>query len=382
MIIVSPHGLTLSGGYGPLPDQNAFWFDWNPRYAKGGDTPRYGTPAPRFHDHLVHELVPYVDRVFPTGGLREQRAILGYSMGGIGALANGLRHPDVWGSIGARSGGGFPFAAADDVTVAAPAGIAPPAAAPYVRVPGPIPTLAPDAAWQVLYGSVATVGFGDAVVDDVWWRQTQAAELVGNARARAADGRQSVHIQYFVNDAVPRRAEDLSGNPSAIYFEAILMPTNLYLESRFSRAGVERTFHLGPGLHSAPYAQPYFREQLEGQYAHLRHRDGRGDPAPPPATFDYRTLVPEFTIWGWKFQVQRPGVEFLYLTGVRCDGLTMRGSGLVRITVPASCRTGRDGSRSLTVELGPSQATDEPATGATGARAYGRTVNVSLGPVQ
>jgi S-formylglutathione hydrolase FrmB len=383
MIIVAPHGLTLPGGFGPGPDQNPFWFDWNPRYAAGGDTPRYATPAPRFHDYLVHEVVPYVDAHFPTSGTREQRAIVGYSMGGIGSLANGLRHPDVFASIGARSGGGFPYGTADGVVPAGAPGVAPPVAVPYERLPGVVPAAAPQAAWDnVLYGSVATVGFGDPVVDQVWWRQTQPAELVSNAVAHSRDGRQSVHIQYFVNDAVPRRQDDLTGNPSALYFEAILMPTNLQLESRFERAGVERTFHLGPGLHSGPYAQPYFREQLEGQYARLRHADGGGDPPPVAATFSYRSIERSFSIWGWEFATERAATEFLYLDSVSCERLVARGSGRVTVTVAGRCGTGVDGQRTFTVDLGPSQPTDEPATGAVTSDGFGATRTVMLAPLR
>ncbi|HEX9681662.1 MAG TPA: alpha/beta hydrolase-fold protein [Acidimicrobiales bacterium] len=376
MILVAPHGLTLPGGYGPKADQNPFWFDWNPRYAQGGDDQRYDTPAPRFHAHLVDELVPYVDATFPTSGTREQRAIVGFSMGGIGALANGMRHPDVWASIGARSGGTFPFGAATGVAPGPSAGpgVSPPVPVPHTRLPGVVPSYAPEATWEVLYGTAATVGFGDFVADNVWWRQTQPAELVTNARARDAGGEQSVHIKYFVNDAVARRAEDLQGNPSAIYFEAILYPTNLHLDELFARHGVERTFDVGPGLHSGTYAVPYFREQLEHQYARLRHRDGSGAPPPAAARFDYRSIEPDFTIWGWHVEVDRAAVEFLYLTDVSCAGMTLRGSGAVRVTPPPACGFGG----SVDVDLGPSQATDEPVTGTATSDGYGRTVTVSL----
>jgi S-formylglutathione hydrolase FrmB len=58
----------------------------NPRYAAGGEYERYPTPPPRPLSHLLHELVPYVDATFPTSGTRDQRAVVGTSLGGIGAL--------------------------------------------------------------------------------------------------------------------------------------------------------------------------------------------------------------------------------------------------------------------------------------------------------
>lgn len=379
MIIVSPHGLTLSGGYGPRADQNPFWFDWNPRYAAGGDSERYPTPAPRFESHLVDELVPFVDANFPTGGGREQRAILGYSMGGIGALANGLKHPDVWSSIGARSGGSGPFGTADGIAGDLPIGVAPPVPVPHTRAPGVVSSTAPEASWDVLYGTVATVGFGDVVADSAWWRSSQPAEMVSNARARAADGTQSVHVKYFVNDAVPRQQSDVTGNPSALYFEALLYPTNLHLDQLFDRNRVERTFNVGPGTHSGTYAVPYFREQLEAQYANLRHWDGGGNPRPAPAVFDFRSIRTAFSIWGWNVSVERAAAEeFIYLTDVSCEGFTVRGTGVVRVRVPTGCGTGVDGDRDVVVDLGPSQATDEPPTGLVASDGYGRTRRVDL----
>ncbi|HWH32479.1 MAG TPA: alpha/beta hydrolase-fold protein, partial [Egibacteraceae bacterium] len=108
LILVAPHGLTLPGGHGPGPNQNPFWMDWNPRYAQGGDTPRYDTPPPRFESHVIGELIPFVDAWLPTSGDREQRAIVGYSMGGNGAFHIGLKHPDRFASMGMRSGPTLP----------------------------------------------------------------------------------------------------------------------------------------------------------------------------------------------------------------------------------------------------------------------------------
>ena len=384
LIIVSPHGLTLPGGHGPGPNQNPFWMDWNPRYAQGGDQPRYDTPPPRFESHVVDELVPFVDAHFPTAGEREQRAVVGYSMGGIGAFHIGLKHPDTFASLGMRSGPTLPSPvfAGEDGALAGTAAVAPPAPVPYVRPPGPAASFAPSPLFsEVLYGSVATVGYGDITTDHVWWRQNQPADLAGNARAYDRKGRQVTHLQYFVNDAVPRRAEEVTEpDVYAQFFETVIYPTNLWLESVFDRVGVERTFRVGPGDHSGAYGQPYFREQLEGQYAHLRHWDGGGEPGGKPVQFDYRNARPAFEIWGWTFAVDREPVEFLNLTDVTCSSLTLRGSGVVTVTAPPSCRTGVDGASTFTVDLGPSQATDEPF-GAGSAETYGRTVTVELAPL-
>ena len=55
-------------------------------------------------DCIVKDLVGHVDATYRTIAAREGRAINGLSMGGYGALAVGLRHPDLFCSIGSHSG--------------------------------------------------------------------------------------------------------------------------------------------------------------------------------------------------------------------------------------------------------------------------------------
>jgi S-formylglutathione hydrolase FrmB len=401
LIIVSPHGRTLPGGRGPAPDLDTGWFDWNPRYAEGGDNPQYATPPPQSSSFLSEELVPFVDRTFPTSGKRNQRAILGYSQGGFGSYINGLTHPDLWSSMGMRSGGALPLLAPGDIAddSAVVTGVAPPTAVPFTQIPGLVITAAPDALFAQIPGLVitaapdalfaqnivseATVGFGDPVADQAWWRASNPTDLIPNARARAADGTQSVHLKHFVNDSVARRPDDyavITSNYMSHVYESLLFPMNLYMERVFDRYEVERTFHHGPGNHSAPYGLPYFREQVAEQYANLRHWDGGGTPRPDPVRFDYRTLRTQFTIWDWEVSVARGPVEFLNLTDVSCESVTLRGTGTVTMTVPKKCHTGVQGNRTFVVDLGSSQATSEPA-GLGTSRAYGRTVTVSLSPL-
>ena len=58
----------------------------------------------RYEDHLVKDVVGYVDRFFPTIRSRTARAIGGLSMGGYGAVKLALKHPDVFGSATSHSG--------------------------------------------------------------------------------------------------------------------------------------------------------------------------------------------------------------------------------------------------------------------------------------
>ncbi len=55
-------------------------------------------------DFIVKDLIGHIDSTYRTVAAREGRAINGLSMGGFGGLALGLRHPDLFCSIGSHSG--------------------------------------------------------------------------------------------------------------------------------------------------------------------------------------------------------------------------------------------------------------------------------------
>ena len=55
-------------------------------------------------DFITEDLIRHVDANYRTIAAREGRAINGLSMGGFGGLTLGLRHPDLYCSIGSHSG--------------------------------------------------------------------------------------------------------------------------------------------------------------------------------------------------------------------------------------------------------------------------------------
>lgn len=375
MILVAPHGRTVPGGYGPSAGVDSYWTDWNPRYALGGNDPKYDTPPPRFSTFLVDELLPYVEARFPTEPGRQWRALAGTSLGGFGSDKNGLQHPDLFTSMGSVSGAhNFLFAPGLDAgaTPTSPVGVQPPVSIAPVAVPGALTQVpgwaVPSQAYTFL---AATLALGDPVADQAYFRGNTPRDLALNARAYDASGAQSLFIKGFVNDTIPRRPQDAT-DPVSIAFEDIVLPMNLDMELAFTDLGVRREFDIHPGLHSEPYRAVWMREQLEAQYAHLRHWDGTGASPQAPTRFDYRSVSSDFSIWGWQVHVERANVEFLDLTDVSCASITLRGTGVVRVTPPPSC-----GHHAFTVDLGDSTPIDEPANaGAT--PVYGRTVTRPL----
>jgi len=53
-------------------------------------------PQDRFEDYITHDLINDVEGRFPVAGGRANRAIIGVSMGGFGAVKIALRHPELF----------------------------------------------------------------------------------------------------------------------------------------------------------------------------------------------------------------------------------------------------------------------------------------------
>jgi S-formylglutathione hydrolase FrmB len=70
----------------------------------GGSQYLNSTATGRYQDHLVSELVPWVDARYRTLASREHRGVAGKSSGGYGALILGLKHAATFGAIACHSG--------------------------------------------------------------------------------------------------------------------------------------------------------------------------------------------------------------------------------------------------------------------------------------
>lgn len=67
----------------------------------GGSQYLNSSATGRYEDHVVRELVPYIDQRYRTNG---RRAVMGKSSGGYGAMLLGMRHPDVFHALACHSG--------------------------------------------------------------------------------------------------------------------------------------------------------------------------------------------------------------------------------------------------------------------------------------
>lgn len=58
----------------------------------------------RYEDHIIQELVPYVDENYRTLAECNARAVVGKSSGGYGAIILAMRHPETFGIMASHSG--------------------------------------------------------------------------------------------------------------------------------------------------------------------------------------------------------------------------------------------------------------------------------------
>ena len=70
----------------------------------GGSQYLNSSATGRYEDHVVSELVPYVDRAYRTLAGPAHRGVAGKSSGGYGAIVLAMRHPDVFGAVACHSG--------------------------------------------------------------------------------------------------------------------------------------------------------------------------------------------------------------------------------------------------------------------------------------
>lgn len=79
-----------------LPDAGNTWFL---NYASSPEG-----RSNNWEDHIINDVIGHIDRNYRTEARREGRAIAGLSMGGFGAYSLGLRHSEMFVSIGSTSG--------------------------------------------------------------------------------------------------------------------------------------------------------------------------------------------------------------------------------------------------------------------------------------
>jgi S-formylglutathione hydrolase FrmB len=329
LIVVSPEGAAIdaagqrrNGGY-------ADWFGLE-----------VGEPGPAFafESYHVRELIPFIDRHFPTRANPAGRAVAGISMGG-GGMRYAAAFPGTFGYAGSFSGAVAPAPGNENC----------------IR--------------------------GNPQRDQVVWRDNSAIDLAGNLRG--------TRIFLRSGDGTPGPLDPVPADPGRLLTEATAYAgAQLFLDALREEGIREVDAEFYPGSHFHPYWQRELPEFMAWLRTQLRR---------PPETlrsFSVETARERFTAWGWRFRAHRRVREFTYLR-VRGHALRATGSGKLGIVTPPRYRPGagrlvrigrrtrvvtadRRGRLAFRVDLGPSHTRQQTRFGPGAIRGW-RTVGVRIG---
>jgi S-formylglutathione hydrolase FrmB len=208
--------VAVDGGYNT--DGGGWYTNWVDQHTNLG-TANWET----FH---TQEVVPWVDSHFRTLRSRDERAIVGISQGGFGALSYAARHPDLFGAAAAFSG-------AVDVYYD-----------PVCEV----------GASALISGIVATDGveplaaFGDPVTDAANWRAHDPASNVTKLNKTMVD--------LYVSKGMPAPSDltDPASAAAGAGLEAVMHLSNLCFKRAADAAGLHFGWHeYDVGLHTERY---------------------------------------------------------------------------------------------------------------------------------
>jgi S-formylglutathione hydrolase FrmB len=322
-IVVSPNG------------DSGYWSNW---YNGGAFGP------PEYETYVVEQLIPLIDRTFRTIPERAGRAIAGVSMGGYGSMMIAVRHPDLFAYAASISG-------ADNSN-------------------NPLLGAALSASSTFDGGAVDAIN-GPRATQEVRWLGHNPTTIAANLRGldlqvRTANG--------VINPAIGE--DPLSVDLVSCPVEAGVHQGSVDLNARLEELGIPHLWKdYGPGCHTP---ENFEREVTDTLATFVEEF---ADPPAPPTPFDYESIEPQFSVWGWQVSTDASrALEFMRLANVDSSGLKLTGSGRTAITSPpifgedrAVVLTGaqqevvvpdEEGRIWFTVDLGPADKVQEYTPGA------------------
>ena len=314
-----------------LPDagRSAWYTDW---YNNGlGGTPMWET----YH---VRQLIPWIDAHYKTVGRRSGRAIAGLSSGGFGTMSYATRHPDLFVAAAAFSG------AVDTNTPPVVAGKVIDGLAAQDRG-GP--------------GSL----FGLRETEEVRWRGHNPWDLAPNLR----------DMSLVVRSGNGMAGGEFGGggptDPGGYFLEKACYDMSVSFHYRLDSLAIEHVWEdYGAGTHNYDYWRNDLRKTLPiFMEVFAQHR-------PDPSPFSYRSVEPEFDIYGWNVRMDRSAMEFASLDGASARGFAVSGSGAATVTTAPLFKPGK--AYNVTLE-GDGITSRRRLTADDGGRL---TIDVPLGP--
>lgn len=245
---------------------------------------------------VIKTLLPYIDAHYRTLEDGGHRAGAGFSAGGMNAMVYAARHPELFAAAGSFSGFLDPYAATGIDIVQE-----------FVSDDNELcgATIGPNDLW------------GDPVAHPMGW--------IGHDPVYLARSLHDVSVYISSANGVPC-ADQVDPDPFLVFAESAVYAMSLSFDQALTDAGVAHTTKFRScGIHqfsNSNQALAEFWPQMFEAFGRKR-----------PRQFDYRTGDVSASAWDWSFDVfggRAP--EFLDITGASAHGLSLTGSGMVRVT--------------------------------------------------
>ncbi len=268
------------------------WFaDW----FNGG---AFGQPMwETFH---IAQLIPWVDANLRTIASDTGRAVAGLSQGGFGSLSYAARHPDLFTSVAAFSGGCEIDRDPDAIATS---------------------TIIIEFTTGVLSGKDPAAIFGPRDQYPLNWQAHDPATLVTNLRGK--------DIHLWTGDGAQGPFDP--GPPTAPLdqIEVATFGATRLLHGHLDDAHIAHTYdYYGAGTHSWPYWARDLREYMPFLMARFAH------PPAAPRAISYRSADDSWEHWGWRVTLQRDARAFSALHYASRRGFAITGTGAATVLTP------------------------------------------------
>jgi S-formylglutathione hydrolase FrmB len=282
---------------------------------------------PMWETFHIDQVVPWIDANLRTIRGRSGRAIAGLSQGGFGSLSYAARHPDMFTSVAAFSGGCEIDRDPEAISVAT----------------GIIQYTA-----STLDGADKDAMFGPRATQELNWQAHDPATLVTNLRG--------MKISLWTGNGDPGPL-DHGPDPTASAIEVITFGATRLFHGHLEDAGIPSTYiYYGAGTHSFPY----WARDLQEYVGPLMRRFASASPR--PSSVDYLSAADRWEQWGWRVTLDRAEPGFSRLRHARRGGFALSGTGRANVRTPPGyppgawarvTTTGRASRSSELLQVGP-----------------------------
>src|SRR4051795_7854997 len=275
------------------------WLGWYSDWYNGGA----GGP-PMYETYIIDQLVPLIGHRFRTFGTRAERAVIGESMGGYGAMPLATRNPEAWATAASLWG------AVDNSSL------------PVMALMSGSSTA--QEAGQAQQIAAPNGVYGDPVTQRIRWRGHNPVDLASNLR--------DVALQVRTFDGAPRPLIE-NNDPTSIAGcseENEVHRDSISFHNQLLADGVAHLWRdYGPGCHGIPEFRREFADSLPGIETVFDH------PQPATKAITYESIEPKFSVFGWNLTADPARApEFVQLRHADRHGLTLVGSGTTQVTTP------------------------------------------------